>query len=104
MNNDEAKFILRAYRPGGPDAADPQFAEALAGVGIDEPTAPFEIPNVGWVILILRPFDEVVDGIRDVIAQPGLAELRDELLRTADVSVGSQYGRWDATKGEVIPF
>ncbi len=30
MNNDEAKFILRAYRPGGPDAADPQFAEALA--------------------------------------------------------------------------
>ena len=56
------------------------------------------------MILILRPFDEVVDGIRDVIAQPGLAELRDELLRTADVSVGSQYGRWDATKGEVIPF
>jgi len=30
MNNDEAKFILRAYRPGGPDAADPQFTEALA--------------------------------------------------------------------------
>ena len=30
MNNDEAKFILRAYRPGGQDAADPQFAEALA--------------------------------------------------------------------------
>lgn len=30
MNNDEAKFILRAYRPGGPDAADPQFEAALA--------------------------------------------------------------------------
>ncbi len=29
MNNDEAKFLLRAYRPGGQDAADPQFAEAL---------------------------------------------------------------------------
>lgn len=29
MNNDEAKFILRAYRPDGQDAADPQFAEAL---------------------------------------------------------------------------
>lgn len=29
MNNEEAKFILRAYRPGGQDAADPQFAEAL---------------------------------------------------------------------------
>ncbi len=30
MNNDEAKFILRAYRPEGRDAADPAFADALA--------------------------------------------------------------------------
>ena len=30
MNNDEAKFILRGYRPGGADAADPYFHEALA--------------------------------------------------------------------------
>ncbi len=29
MTNDEAKFLLRCYRPGGPDAADPQFAAAL---------------------------------------------------------------------------
>ena len=29
MNKQEAKFILQAYRPGGEDAADPQFAEAL---------------------------------------------------------------------------
>jgi uncharacterized membrane protein YbaN (DUF454 family) len=29
MNNEEAKLILQAYRPGGPDASDPLFAEAL---------------------------------------------------------------------------
>lgn len=29
MNNQEAKFILRGYRPGGADATDPRFAEAL---------------------------------------------------------------------------
>lgn len=29
MNNEEAKFILRAYRPGGQDAKDPRFREAL---------------------------------------------------------------------------
>ncbi|MCI0537210.1 MAG: hypothetical protein L0Z50_18485 [Verrucomicrobiales bacterium] len=29
MNRQEAKFILRAYRHGGQDADDPQFAEAL---------------------------------------------------------------------------
>jgi hypothetical protein len=29
MDNREAQFILSAYRPGGQDAADPQFLEAL---------------------------------------------------------------------------
>jgi len=29
MDNWEAKFILNAYRPGGQDATDPRFAEAL---------------------------------------------------------------------------
>ena len=29
MNNEEAKFILRAFRPGTEDAADPRFHEAL---------------------------------------------------------------------------
>jgi anti-sigma factor RsiW len=30
MNRDDAKLILQAYRPGGRDAGDPYFAEALA--------------------------------------------------------------------------
>jgi hypothetical protein len=29
MDNHEARFILQAYRPGGQDAADPEFAAAL---------------------------------------------------------------------------
>ena len=29
MNNQEAKLILQAYHPGGRDASDPLFAEAL---------------------------------------------------------------------------
>lgn len=35
MNNEEAKFILQGYRPGGQDANDPQFAEALRQVQKD---------------------------------------------------------------------
>ena len=35
MDNREAKFILSAYRPGGQDADDPRFAEALAHVKHD---------------------------------------------------------------------
>ncbi len=29
MNNEQAKFILQAYRPGGRDAGDATFGEAL---------------------------------------------------------------------------
>jgi hypothetical protein len=35
MDNTEAKFILRAYRSNGADAADPAFAEALAQAAKD---------------------------------------------------------------------
>jgi hypothetical protein len=35
MDNREAKFILNAYRPGGQDANDPRFAEALEQVRCD---------------------------------------------------------------------
>ena len=35
MDNREAKFILNAYRPGGQDASDPRFAEALEQVRRD---------------------------------------------------------------------
>ena len=35
MDNREAKFMLSAYRPGGQDATDPRFAEALEQVRRD---------------------------------------------------------------------
>lgn len=35
MNNQEAKLILQAYRPGGQDASDPLFAEALEQARLD---------------------------------------------------------------------
>ena len=35
MNNEEAKFLLQAYRPDGRDAQDPQFIEALEQVKRD---------------------------------------------------------------------
>jgi hypothetical protein len=35
MDNREAKFILNAYRPGGQDANDPRFADALEQVRRD---------------------------------------------------------------------
>ncbi len=39
MNRQEAQFILQAYRPGGEDAADPRFREALELVQRDPEVA-----------------------------------------------------------------
>jgi hypothetical protein len=36
MDNREAKFVLSAYRPGGQDASDPRFADALEQVRRDQ--------------------------------------------------------------------
>ena len=41
MKNDEAKFILSAYRPDGDDAGDARFAEALAQAEQDPELAPW---------------------------------------------------------------
>jgi hypothetical protein len=35
VNFDDAQFLLGAYRPGGQDARDPQFAESLVRVRDD---------------------------------------------------------------------
>lgn len=67
MNNDEAKFILSAYRPDGRDAADPQFAEALAQAERD--------PELRRWLEHQRAFDRVVaDRLAAVAPPPGLRE------------------------------
>ena len=38
MKNQDAQFILSGYRPGGQDAHDPKFAEALRALGVEPPT------------------------------------------------------------------
>jgi hypothetical protein len=67
MNNNEAKFLLRAYRPGGRDAAAPAFAEALAQARQD--------PALGAWFAREQAFDTVVAGkLRTVAPPPGLRE------------------------------
>ncbi|MEN9805112.1 MAG: hypothetical protein RIS41_1959 [Actinomycetota bacterium] len=81
----------------------PEFATALGTAEIGRPTAPFELPNVGWVVVVLRPFDEVADDVREVIGL-GLAEAeRADAILAADVWVSSEYGVWDADTGRVVP-
>lgn len=67
MKNEEAKFILHAYRPSGADAADASFAEALAHVRQD--------PVIAEWFAAQQAFDRVVsDKLAEVAPPAGLRE------------------------------
>lgn len=76
MNNQEAKFILGAYRPNGPDAGDPMFAEALGQAERD--------PELRAWLERERKFDTAFAGRLRDIAPP--AELRAAILAGARAS------------------
>ena len=79
--NDQAKLLLSAYRPGGSDASDPAFAEALAQAQRD--------PQLRAWLEESQQFDQVVsDRLRGV---PIPADLRATILAGARLS---QPRRW----------
>ena len=76
MNNQEAKFILGAYRPDGRDAADPAFVEALGQAARD--------PELRAWLERERKFDTIVSGKLRDLAPP--AELRASILAGSKAS------------------
>ncbi len=76
MNNQEAKFILGAYRPNGSDANDAAFAEALAQVDRD--------PELRQWLARQRAFDAAVTARLQDIAPP--SDLKDAILAGARAS------------------
>ena len=80
----------------------PEFLTALTGAKAGEVTPAFEIPTVGWVVLLVRPFSEVADDVAGLIAGNGAVEAGRAVLGSAKVWVSPEYGRWDpATLGFV---
>ncbi|MEP6821261.1 MAG: hypothetical protein ABI946_02820 [Chthoniobacterales bacterium] len=76
MNNDEAKFILSAYRPGGDDAADARFTDAVAQAERDpELTA--------WFKSELQ-FDAAIADALDAVPPP--RDLRAKILAGGEAS------------------
>ena len=67
MSNNEAKFLLTAYRPNGRDAGDPAMAEALAQARND--------PTLGEWFSREQAYDSVVAArLREIAAPAGLRE------------------------------
>ena len=52
----------------------PEFITALTDAKVGQVTASFEIPTVGWVVLLVRPFDEVADDVAGLLAGNGAIE------------------------------
>src|SRR5712692_2933132 len=76
MDNQEAKFILTAYRPGGQDASDPRFAEALEQARRDPVLEQWFKESVA--------FDATVTEKLRAVRVP--ADLRENILAGAKIS------------------
>jgi len=73
MNTQEAKFILQAYRPGGEDANDPQFAEALQQAKNDPELAKWFAEQTAFDLAMSRALRQVKppDHLRENILAGG---------------------------------
>ena len=76
MNNQEAKLILQAYRLGGQDAGDPQFAEALEQAQRDPELA-------RWLAEERAIESRIQNKIKSAAVVP--ADLKDNLLALRSV-------------------
>lgn len=84
MTNEEAKFILSAYRPGGHDAGDADFDAALEQARKD--------PALARWFEFERKFDEVMTAkIGSVTPPPGL---REAILAGGRVSQSTSDSAW----------
>jgi hypothetical protein len=84
MDNEEAKFILRAYRPNGADANDPMFSRALEQAKRD--------PELGrWLEREVALDRDIVKKV-SAIAPP--ADLREAILAGGSVSARAQQKWW----------
>jgi hypothetical protein len=76
MDNEQAKLILQAYRPGGEDANDPFFFEALEQARVD--------PELEKWFAEQRAFDEAMRKALQTRIPP--VGLRDSILLTKKIS------------------
>lgn len=81
---------------------DPALVEGIVDLGVGEITDPIELASGKFVIVTIRPFDEVADEIVDLLSRAPAEEARDRAFESAKVSVSSRYGRWDPTTGSVV--
>lgn len=81
--------------------ADPALVEPLAQAAPGETVGPVAI-EAGVVLIQVRPYDEVADAVRTLVAGTAATNAQTELVRAADPWVASRFGRWDPINGAVV--
>lgn len=79
-----------------------EFVAALENTPVGQVSTAFEIPDVGWAILLQRDFDEVGDDVAALTGSKLAASATLDAVRTAKVWVDAEYGRWDPGTSTVI--
>lgn len=80
----------------------PEFADAITSAEIGVPSEPFEIDGAGWVIIVLRPFDEVADDLAGLMSSGGNLEFVKAAVDKADIWVSSEYGVFDRDTATIV--
>ncbi|MGA0878482.1 MAG: peptidylprolyl isomerase [Ilumatobacteraceae bacterium] len=80
----------------------PEFVTALrtADVGVVSP--PFEVPGVGWVTILLRPYSEVAADVGQILGPATAGRIGRDALATARIWISPEYGRWDPETQQIV--
>lgn len=90
-------------------AFDDLVAQIVEQLGAAVPTLqpevvsePIEVPDVGWVLLLLRPFTEVNLDVERIIGPITATRLANSALDNSSVWVNPEYGRWDTESRRIV--
>ena len=82
----------------------PEFLNSLAQSEVGVPTEPFEIVDTGWVILYVRPFEDVAEDASALLTENAAMTAGQNALALAKIWVSAEYGRWDSQSMSVLPL
>jgi hypothetical protein len=79
-----------------------QIALVIPDTRPGEVTGPIEVPEVGWVAVMLRPFSEVASEAEKVIGPVTASRISNSALDSAKIWINPGYGRWDPDSRQVV--
>lgn len=65
-------------------------------------TGPIEVPDLGWVLLVLRPFSEIASEAERVVGPVTASRIANSALDSAEVWINPSYGQWDPDIRQVV--